>query len=118
VEGEAGKVDKGSATMLATSRKEGDVQRDMAMKPEVETIAMFEGSEDAVVTTDKGLGTRRVMMKTRAEARLRTKMMMMRVRLRMRKEHNREFLELTQGELVILCGDMTGLYMSIGDLRR
>jgi hypothetical protein len=44
--------------MGATSRKEGDGQRDTATKPEIETIAMFEGAEDAVATTDKGSGTR------------------------------------------------------------
>jgi hypothetical protein len=91
VKGEAGKVDEGSITMVVTSRKEGDVQGDTVTKPEVEVIVMFESSEDAVATMDKGLGTRSTTTKARAEARLRTTMTTMRARLRTRKEHDQEF---------------------------
>jgi hypothetical protein len=90
VEGEAGKMDEGSVTMLATSRKEGDGQRDTTTEPEVETIAMFECSEDAVATTDKGSGTRSATTKARAEARLRMIMMTTRARLREEQRHDRE----------------------------
>jgi hypothetical protein len=90
VESETGKVDEGSATMVATSRKEGDGQGDTATKPEIETVAMFEGAEDAVATTDKGSGTRSATTRTRAETRLRTTTTTTRARLRTRKEHDRE----------------------------
>jgi hypothetical protein len=61
VEGETGKVDEGSATILATSRKEGDVKGDTATKPEVETIAMFEGWRTRLRrwTRVRGRGARR-----------------------------------------------------------
>jgi hypothetical protein len=120
VEGETGKVDEGSATILATSRKEGDVKGDTVMKPEVETIAMFEGVEDAVVTMDKGSGTRSTMTRTRAETRLRTRTRTTKTiaRLRARNEHDREWGKLTRRELVIESTDMTGLYTSVENLRR
>jgi hypothetical protein len=90
VERETGKVDEGSATMVVTSRKEGDGQGDTATKPEIKTIAMFEGSEDAVATTDEGSGTRSATTKARAEARLRTTMTTTRARLREKQGHDRE----------------------------
>jgi hypothetical protein len=74
---------------MAMSRKEGDGQGDTTTKPEVKTIAMFEGSEDAVATTDKGSGTRSATTRTRAEARLRTTTTT-RARLREKQEHDRE----------------------------
>jgi hypothetical protein len=41
VEGEAGEMDEGSMMMVATSRKEGDKQRDVIMEKEVEAIVRF-----------------------------------------------------------------------------
>jgi hypothetical protein len=76
--------------MGATSRKEGDGQRDTATEPEVETIAMFECSEDAVATTDEGSGTRSATTKAGAEARLRTITTTTRARLREEQRHDRE----------------------------
>jgi hypothetical protein len=56
----------------------------------------------------------------RAETRLRTTTTTTKTiaRLRARNEHDREWGKLTQGELVVLCVDMTDLYTSIRDLRR
>jgi hypothetical protein len=76
--------------MGTTSRKEGDGQRDTATKPEIETVAMFEGAEDAVATTDKGSGTRSATTRTRAETRLRTTTTTTRARLREEQRHDRE----------------------------
>jgi hypothetical protein len=90
VVGEAGKMDKSSAMMVVTSRKEGDVQRDTATEPEVETVAMFECSEDVVATMDKGSGTRSTTTKARAEARLRMTTTTTRARLREKQGHDRE----------------------------